>query len=216
MKPGWPIQKQWKNNLQIKTLNNYENQFLNYCRYAWKTSTDRNRDWFDPSLPWSIPNRYKEYPYWSFLVDDNENFIAFSCIQTHFFELDCARVLTRTYYNPQYRRTNMRYEEFVKTPAVYMLEAQYQWAVENLDIKHLFFSLEFPNRRGTMRRLSKKINKLYGHQWEVLEDMYQTCPDPDNSSCWQNCCVLSLEDREFPLPYITVKEWRKRYGRTTR
>ena len=202
--------------MRIKTLKEYESKFLAYCNHAWRTSTDRNKDWFNPELPWSVQNRYKEYPHWSFLVTPDDQLIAFSCIQTHFFEPDCARVLTRTYYGPNYRRTTMRYEDDIKTPAVWMLEDQVAWASKNLDIKHLFFSLEFPNRRGTMRRLAKKINNLYGHQWEVLEDMYQTCPDPDNGSCWQNCCVFSLEDREFPLPYITVKEWRKRYGRTNR
>ena len=96
--------------MKILTLNNYESEFLQYCKKFYQ-SNDRNRDWFNPNLKWSIPNRYKKYPLWTFLLEDNNEMIAMSCVQTHMFPKNCARLLTRTYYNNQYRRKNMKYEK---------------------------------------------------------------------------------------------------------
>ena len=139
--------------MKIVTLENYEPQFLEYCKQFY-ASNDRNRDWFNPDLPHSIVNRYKQYPLWTFLVEDDESLIAMSCVQTHFFPEGCARLLTRTYYCPQYRRRHFVYEREAETPATRMIGPQLDWAKEN-KIDNLFFSVEFLRRRATIEQLAK-------------------------------------------------------------
>lgn len=195
--------------MKILTLENYEQQFLEYCKQFY-ASNDRNRDWFNPDLPYSVVNRYKNYPLWTFLVEDDESLIAMSCVQTHFFPDNCARLLTRTYYRPEYRRKHFVYERQSETPATIMIDQQLQWAKQN-NIKHLFFSVEFLRRRATLLQLAKKLNNKYKHNdWRVLDDLYQTYPSDDDPASWQ---VICTNQDDLPLKKISIQEWKDNYDR---
>ena len=110
-----------KNNMQVLRLKQFgEQRFLDNLESLSKENfigDKRNKDWFT-RLPEIYKTRFVE---WFFLVED-DNLIAFSTIQE--FYSNCFRVLTRTYYNPKYRRRHMAYEHNEKTPAMYMLEKQ--------------------------------------------------------------------------------------------
>ena len=195
--------------MKILTLDNYEPQFLDYCKQFYE-SNDRNRDWFNPDLDYSVVNRYKKYPYWTFLVEDDESLIAMSCIQTHFFPQGCARLFTRTYYCPQYRRRHFVYERESETPATRMIGPQLDWAKEN-KIENLFFSVEFLRRRATIVQLAKKLNNKYGYNtWKVLDGLYQTYPNDDDPKSWQVVC--SNQD-SLPLKNISIQKWKENYDR---
>jgi len=196
--------------MKILHLDAYEDRFLNYCSEFY-TAREKKWDWFDPNLPYSVVNRYKRYPHWSFLVDNNEDLIAFSCVQTHFFPSNCARVLTRTYYHPSHRRGHLAYETNTKTPAMYMLEDQMKY-VKNLNIDHLFFSVEYLRRKSSITNLAKKLHGKYNDEWKVLDDLYQTYPQDDDKRSWQVVCVLSRTSDTFPLKNLTIDEWKKMYG----
>ena len=65
--------------MKVVTLEQYEEKFLKYCNEFYNLN-DRNRNWFDPNNPGSIPNSYKKYPLWTFLLDDFENLVAYKHI----------------------------------------------------------------------------------------------------------------------------------------
>ena len=196
--------------MKILTLENYEPQFLEYCKQFY-ASNDRNRDWFNPDLPYSVVNRYKQYPLWTFLVEDDESLIAMSCVQTHFFPQGCARLLTRTYYCPQYRRRHFVYEREAETPATRMIGTQLDWAKEN-KIDNLFFSVEFQRRRATIEQLAKKLNNKYNKvsEWKVLDGLYQTYPSDDDPASWQ---VVCSNQYSLPLKSISIQKWKEKYDR---
>ncbi len=195
--------------MKLLTLENYEPEFLEYCKQFYE-SDDRNRDWFNPDLTYSIVNKYKEYPLWTFLVEDDNEMIAMSCIQTHYFPEGTARLLTRTYYNPNYRRRHMVYEKESDTPATLMIEPQLEWAKQN-NYKNLFFSVEFLRRRATLVLLAKKLNNKYKHnEWKVLDDLYQTYPNDKDYKSWQVVCSNRFC---LPLKSISIQKWKENYDR---
>lgn len=193
--------------MKIVTLDEYKDEFLDHCKKFYKLN-DRNKEWFNPSNPSSIPNSYAKYPLWTFLLNDNNDLISLSCVQTHHFPKNCARFLTRTFYNPKFRRKHLKYEKEEKTPAMYMLEAQ----LEKIKCEHRFISVEFIRRRNSLVELAKKLNDKYNSSWVVLNDLYHTYPDSDDPHSWQPVCVLQTKSK-FPLRHIPQSEWESIYGR---
>ena len=200
--------------MKLLTLDDYQDQILDCFKKCYNASSaDRNRRWFDPNNITSLVNRYKRYPYWTFLVDDNNDLIAMSCIQKHFFPENCYRVLTRTYYYPGYRRAGLNYEKNYKTLAMYMLEKQLEWLdfcnMRKSKCDMVFFSVEFLRRKNTIKLLANKLNTMYGHNWKVLDGLYQTYNDSgiNDKESWQTVCVWNKTNKEFPLKHITVAEW---------
>jgi hypothetical protein len=195
--------------MKLQTLENYESQFLEYCKQFY-ASNDRNKDWFNPDLPYSVVNRYKMYPLWTFLTEDDDSLIAMSCVQTHFFPENCARLLTRTYYHPDYRRKHFVYEREDETPATRMIDPQLEWAKQN-NITNLFFSVEFIRRRSSLEQLAKKLNNKYKqNDWKVLDGLYQTYPSDDDLRSWQ---VVCSNQYSLPLKSISLEKWKETYGR---
>lgn len=198
--------------MKIVGIDEYEDQFLELCMEFY-ASNDRNREWFNPDAKWSVYNTYHKFPLWTFLLDDNDEFIAMSAIQTHNFPQGCARVLTRTYYNPNVRRQHVSYEKSGKksdmTPAMYMLKAQTDWAANN-GLDHLFFSVEFLRRKATISKLADKIYDKYQQQWYVQENLFQTYPQDSDPASWQ---VICTNTPTMPMKNISHDEWKKRYDR---
>lgn len=198
--------------MKILTLNDYEEQFLDLCLEFYK-SNDRNKDWFNPDIKWSVYNTYKQFPLWTFLLDDNDKFIAMSAVQTHKFPQGCARVLTRTYYGPEARRHHMSYEKSGKssdmTPAMYMLKAQLDWA-DTQNLPHLFFSVEYLRRKATITKLAEKIQDKYQQRWYVQNNLFQTYPQDSDPASWQ---VICTNTPTIPMKNISIDEWKQRYDR---
>lgn len=193
--------------MKIQTIDTYKEKFLQYCKTFYLLD-DRNRDWFNPVLSHSIQNSYQKYPYWCFLTADNNDLIAMSCIQTHNYPSNVARVLTRTYYHPKHRRNHLAYEKDGVTPAMIMLNNQLDWLHKNTDIDIFFFSVEYLRRKQSLKNLAKKLNNKYQHNWKVLDNLYQTFPDDTNKFSWQTVC--SNTDK-LPLKQIIVEEWKQKY-----
>jgi hypothetical protein len=196
--------------MKVVGLDEYKGKFLEQCQLFYNTN-DRNKDWFNPSVKHSIPNAYMRYPHWTFLLDSNDIFVAMSCVQTHFFPSKCARVLTRTFYQPEYRRHHLSYEKDGKTPAMFMLEKQIEWIDKNTDIQTLFFSVEYLRRKSSMQRLANKLNAKYLHNWQVADELYQTYP-VDEKASWQSVCIWDRGGVGLPMNKISVEEWGKMYA----
>ena len=128
--------------MEVLTLQQFgEDRFLQELNRFSKQNfigDNRNRDWF-LRIPQIYKTRFKE---WFFLVDNNE-LIAFATIQE--FYPGCYRLLTRTYYNPVYRRTHLAYEHNRKTPAMYLLDKQLEYLT---DYKTLFISTQESSYKG--------------------------------------------------------------------
>lgn len=165
-----------------------ELQQFSRCNYPGDT---RNKNWFS-----RIPEIYKtRFEEWFFLTD-NDQLLAFSTIQK--FDIKCYRLLTRTYYHPEYRRKHLCYERNKKTPAMYMLDAQLEYIK---DYKTLFISMQDLSRRNALKRF---MNKL-GSNWQMLPTMAQTCNEVKDNNCWQNIIFTG----EVPqLPSISIDEWK--------
>ena len=101
--------------MKILTLENYEPNSWNIVNNFMQVMIEIEIVPTDPVH--SVVNRYKQYLLWTFLVEDDE-MIAMSCVQTHFFPQGCARLLTRTYYcSQEYRRRHFVYEREADTPS---------------------------------------------------------------------------------------------------
>ena len=187
-------------------LDEYESEFIELLKDLSHNSIDKNNDWFDPLL-----RNYKKYLHWSFLLTEDNKFVAFSAIQTFNFPNDCYRVLSRTYYDHKYRNLKNIYDYNEKTPAAYILEDQLSILKQSiLKQGFIFCSMEYLQRKSYLKRFAKKLKTLYNQDWTVLENMYLTCSNKESFSCWQNICVKDNDD--VPLESITSEEWKDRYG----
>ena len=185
--------------MKVITLHEFgEDRFLKELKTFSEqnfSGDNRNRDWF-LRIPQIYKTRFKE---WFFLVNNNE-LIAFATIQE--FYSGCYRLLTRTYYNPAYRRTHLAYEHNKKTPAMYLLDKQIEYLT---DYKILFISMQDINRRKV---LTKVMNKI-GGRWKLHPNMVQTCQEVADKNCWQN---IIFTGESINLPNITINEWKKMKG----
>ena len=187
--------------IQIKLISEKNTELENFIKHLQANSSDRNKDWFAPLL-----DNYLNY-YKFFVAVENEEIIGFSAIQTHNFESDnCARVLTRTYYDDSRRNKSLCYSKG-ETLAVMFLGHKLQYVK---DFQSVFISMEYPERKTYLKVFCIKLEKLGLGKWNVLNNMYLTCPAENSFSCWQNVAVLN--NSYFPLRNITVEEWRNRYG----
>lgn len=169
----------------LRELENFKN---NKC-----ISDQRNADWFD-RIPQIYKSRFEE---WFFLVDEDDSLVAFATIQKFYDK--CYRLLTRTYYNPLYRRKHILYEKNVKTPAMYILDAQLEFLQ---DYDTLFISMQDLKRRPALKKVKDKI----GNGWKLHPKMIQTCNEIDSKNCWQNVIFIG---QELKLPSISISEWHK-------
>ena len=180
--------------MKVITLNQFgEERFLkeleNFKNAKFK-GDERNRDWFD-----RIPEIYKtRFIEWFFLVDNND-LIAFATIQE--FYPGCFRLLTRTYYNPIYRRSHLHYDKNAKTPAMYLVEAQEKYLT---NYKTVFISMQDLKRRPALERVRKKL----GGKWQLHPNMIRTCNE-DSSNCWQSVIYLG---QDIELPSISINNWK--------
>jgi len=199
----------WAKKYKLLSLKNYEDQFLYYInRFSKELTRHDDIKWFDTSTNWCLQKTYKNYLDWSFVVtdDDEEELIAFAAVQD--FGNDVARILTRLYYNPKYRRKNIRYESNELTPGNVIAKHQ----VDNFNNKnHLFFSVEYIYRRPTIIKLGKKLNKFYGHKWNTQPGLYKTY-NKDEKGAWQSVIAYSFVKEKFPLDHMTLLDWKDKYG----
>lgn len=187
--------------MKVITLPEFgELRFIELLTTLAETSQDKNRSWF-PALLKNFPT----YNEWFFVVDDQNEFIAFSTIQT-FYE-GCYRLLTRCYIMEQYRRTTLPKYDTYMSPASFMVQAQLAWLGQYTTI---FVSLEDIRRSRTIINMAQKMSINTNTEWYVSAMMHQTCGDVASKQCWQNICYAG----ELPtLPSITKEEWINRYGK---
>lgn len=185
--------------MKVITLNEFgEERFLEALNYFSQQNfpgDKRNRSWFD-----RLPEIYKtRFPEWFFLVNEDDELVAFSTIQEYYPK--CYRVLTRTYYNPKYRRRHSAYERTEKTPAMWMLEKQLEYLA---GYNTLFISMQDFHRRKMIEQLRKKL----GPEWKLHPEMVQTCKEVDDKNCWQN---VIFTGQDITLPTITIDNWKQMY-----
>ena len=184
-----------KISMKVQTLSEFgEDRFLRELTYFSNLNfagDKRNRDWFT-RLPQIYKTRFCE---WFFLVNTENELVAFSTIQE--FYAKCFRVLTRTYYNPKYRRRHTAYERTKKTPAMWMLDAQISFLK---DYDTLFISMQDINRRKYLDQLKIKLGK----DWILHPNMLQTCNEINDKNCWQNVIYKGSVPK---LSNITIDRW---------
>ena len=108
----------------IRDLTQCRQQLVDYLEYQKLHNSDRNSDWF-PRLIRDIDN----YLYWTVCFKDNE-IVAFSTIQKHFFPDDTVRLLTRTFFDTSIR-LSPGYSIWVETPVAPMVVTQLNWLKKN-------------------------------------------------------------------------------------
>lgn len=180
--------------MQVVTLENFgEKRFLDNLDYFKSLNFPadaRNRDWFD-RLPEIYKTRFVE---WFFLVEEG-NLIAFATIQE--FYPGCYRLLTRTYYNPKYRRSHLHYDTNEKTPAIYLIEAQLEYLTK---FDTVFISMQDLKRRPALKRLIQKLPT----GWQCHPEMVRTCNE-NSANCWQSVIYFG---KNLELPSISIGEWK--------
>lgn len=157
----------------------------------------------------SLRHNYQSYP--SFIVlMENDRCIAFSGLQTAGYH-HAARALSRTYYVPEVRTSNLKPREFPGLASRYMLQPQVQKA-KDLGLHHVFVSFEAGRLKQGLfpQKFAENLRRLWPEQnWQLLPQTYNTCRRlPDQSlnqhpSCRQHVICLSLTDspHDFPLPH---------------
>jgi len=198
--------------IDILDINEFgEKNFVSLLYRIFEETTHRNKDWFDPNKKWSLIHQYQNYR-WTFAMSRSQ-LVAFSAIQDFGFG---HRVLTRTYYMPEFRKNtldiNMKYTQDEITPAMKMCAKQIE-ILKKSESSLAFISMEYPSRRSSLQIFRDKLNKHYSNLWVVPDNMYLTCPNRNNFSCWQNICYTELKPGGFnDWDNITVDEWKQRYG----
>lgn len=164
---------------------------------------DTNSDWFDCNNKSSIINTIDEYLHWTITVDTNEKVIAFAAIDSNRFKkYNCIRLMSRTFYHPDIRRKNIRYEYHNDTaPVMVMLQKQIKYLTDRKET--LIMTMEKAVHRGNLKQFFKKCNRLLKHDWRLLPGMYQT-----TVNSWQNLGVYG--DRSINIPNMSIDEWKLR------
>ena len=180
--------------MQIQTLQQFgEDRFLAELEYFKRLNYPgdwRNIDWFD-RLPEIYNTRFVE---WFFLVN-KEQLIAFATIQE--FYSGCYRLLTRTYYNPKYRRSHLFYDTTERTPAIHLAEAQIKF-LNTYDT--VFISMQDLKRRKALNRLANKL----ADSWKLHPSMLRTCNE-DSTNCFQS---VIYKGKDINLPSLSIDEWK--------
>ncbi len=164
---------------------------------------DNNSNWFKRSNNSSIINTLDNYLHWTITLDSSDKVIAFAAIDSNRFKKhNCIRLMSRTFYHPEIRRKNIRYEYNNDTaPVIIMLQKQLKY-VENYK-ETLIMTMEKAVHRGNLKQFFKKCNRLLNHDWRLLPGMYQT-----TANSWQNLGVYG--DRAVTIPNMSVDEWKLR------
>jgi len=175
-----------------------------------KTGSDRNARNY-------VNLKILEHDAFHVLIDDRA--IAFAGVyNAGIYPNTIARVLNRAYYARSVRQSGLPTNKDGRRKggllSKYVLPMQVEVCRRNRSAA--FFSIEFNRRRRTIQNVTSWINeydRTYEETWEVLSDMYFTCPEYEDCikdpTCWQNVSVLKFQrDFEFPLQRKTRDEWR--------
>tara|TARA_B110000503_G_scaffold126405_1_gene194973 strand:- start:4165 stop:4743 length:579 start_codon:yes stop_codon:yes gene_type:complete len=171
----------------------WEDELVRLFNILSLSSADKNRDWFG-----RLANNYKQYEEWYVCVDKN-SIVAFSGVVKigNYY-----RLLSRLWYDEDYRVDGLTTPLHTITPAMMMAELMLEDFTENL-----FCSMEYPQRRKHLEKVAERLNFRFGRKFKLNHDMHRTCDD-DTFSCWQN----TISEVELDLPSMSVKEWRLRFG----
>jgi hypothetical protein len=171
----------------------------------FKNFNDANSKWFDVNHKDSIINTLDQYIYWTILTDTHEKIVAFAAVDDHKFKkYNCIRLMSRTFYHPDIRRKNLRYEYHnTQAPVMVMLKNQIEFVKERNET--LIITMEKLSHRKNLDAFFKKCNNLLGHDWSLLPGLYQTTPES-----WQNLGVYG--SKKVLLPSITIEEWKLKYA----
>ena len=190
------MQPKWK----LKELDRETNRdFIDLIRWGMTYSEDRNKDWFQ-----HIVMEQHLYETWT-LVYHEDKLVAFSAVQTHKFPDGYSRLLTRTFYIPEIRRT------FISNPNVLRpsgLMAQHQYS--KMFGHKRFVSMEYvPNGAKRRAALERVMNKTLG--FKLLSRMYQTFKGEDQDwRLWQ-FIATDIPESEFHIPSISLETYRSRF-----
>ena len=173
-----------------------EKMFTDKLKYLAETSQDKNKDWYT-----YLQRDYTKFENWYFIIE-NDDIVAFSGVHKIG---DYYRILSRLWYNPNYRMPGLKnpQADTINTPGMVIAELQLKDYQTNL-----FCSMEYPQRRKYLDLVAKRLNTKFKRSFKLNEGMQLTCPWPDSFSCWQN----TISEAELDLPSISVEEWRKRFG----
>jgi hypothetical protein len=189
------------NELKVERIDQTnENEFVQFLYRLSKDYNDKNRDWFNPNLPWSLINRYKDYEKWYITKFKNE-IIAFSGvikIQGYY------RLVSRMYNCLRKKGLIDPVKKDEISPAMLMLEKQ----LEDYPTNKLFISMEYLNRRKLLEELATKINLLYGGDWKLNDGVYLTCNNKESFSCWQSTISII----ELPFEKMSIQDYTKKFS----
>ena len=179
-----------------------EKEFISQIKKFSKLN-DTNSDWFDSDKKHSIVNTINKYLHWTIMIDSSDKIIAFAAIDLNRFKkYNCIRLMSRTFYHPDIRRKNIRYEyNNAEAPVMIMLQKQIKYVADYTET--LIMTMENVTHRGNLEQFFKKCNRLLNHNWKLLPGMYQTA---ENS--WQNLGVYG--DRLVNIPNMSIDEWKLR------
>jgi len=188
-------------------------KFLDYLQEEKESSTDRNVGWFE-----EVHNRVinQDYPLATWCEFDNGDIFSFSLVQKHNFPEHVYRVMSRLYVTKKFRAMDgMKYihdKDNLHIPSKYLFPLQYKWCKENKDTKFIIFTMEHVNRRRPIRTVTGYFNRNYNTRFEVQPDMYETFHSPNDWRSWQNVSAMRFTDESLPMDFISVDEWKKRFG----
>lgn len=156
----------------IRPIEGNEDKFIEYLDHLIETYDRRSNHWFVP-----LRKTFDRYLYWT-LVFQNNNIIAFSCIQNHFFEEGTVRVMTRSWYDLNLRSDSLSSnKDNYRTPFVFMARNQMNWLRENKsDLTRAIFTFEPDRGQNLLKKISNKINVSTG--WTNF------IPMPDKMKTW--------------------------------
>lgn len=161
----------------------------------------------------------------SVVIDSQNELVGFSGLhQPPHFPRGVARCCTRLWISFKYqKRSRFEYnfsEEFNPLPR-HMAPFQ-QRRAEQMGLKGIFWSAEYPKRKRLFPRIVERFNSFSSKPHLPMENLYNCSPPlvmrtgweyPDRRECWQLVGAIPFDEKfDIGLPSITPREWHKRFG----
>ncbi len=151
----------------------------------------------------SLKENFRKYETFN-LVVEHGRIVGFSALQLHGYPETTGRVLSRLYYPRGVRAGTLKGREFPSYATKYMLPYQLERA-KSKGVQVVFLSMH-GNRRRYLAKLSRALNGHFGHDWKLLDGLWNTCRplasgqvNPEDA-CWQSVIAYSWTGCRLPLP----------------
>lgn len=146
-----------------------------------------------------LKTKFLKFDSFTVVMDDENDVLGFSGLQSFNFPERHSRALTRTFYTHKTRMNSLGPRQLPSLASKLMLPVHVSVA-KKLDYDNVFISFEEHLGRSTfVNKFTNMLNSEYpNYNWELLQGLYNTIPHTDHKS-WQHIVITKLNNNPFWL-----------------